>query len=112
MRRCDGMIDALERLGVGPEERVAVISPNALKLLIALYAVTGGGRVLVPINFRLTDDVAQYIIDDCGASLLLVDPELDERFARVHAPRRIVLDGEQDAELFAGAATGRGWAAV
>ena len=112
MARCDGMIEALNRLGVGHGERVAIISPNALKLLIALYAVTGGGRVLVPINFRLNAAVVQHIVDDSGASLLLVDPELDARLATVRAPRRIVLDGEQDAELFAPSDSGLEWPAL
>jgi fatty-acyl-CoA synthase len=84
-------------------------SPPTPKLLITLYAVTGSGRVLVPINFRLSADVAQYIVDDCDASLLLVDAELDERFSTVRAPRRIVLDGEQDAELFAERDAEREW---
>ncbi len=109
MQRCDGMIEALGRGGVVPGDRVAIISPNALKLLIALYAVAGSGRVLVPINFRLSPDVVQHILDDCEPSLLLVDPELEERFATVRGPRRIVLDGEQDAELFAPSDSGLEW---
>jgi fatty-acyl-CoA synthase len=100
-RRCDGLISALDRMGVGVGERVAVVSPNAAKLLIALYAVTASGRVLVPINFRLTSDEVQWIIDDCDAALVLVDPELNDRLAHVRAPRRIVIDGDADAELFA-----------
>jgi acyl-CoA synthetase (AMP-forming)/AMP-acid ligase II len=112
MLRADGMVEALDRLGVGAGERVAVISPNAAKLLVALYAVTGSGRVLVPINFRLGAEQAQYIVDDAGAALLLVDAELDERFAAVRAPRRILLDGAQDAELFAPADAPRQWPAV
>jgi fatty-acyl-CoA synthase len=99
--RCDGMMAALDRLGIGRGERVAIVSPNAAKLLLALYAVTGAGRVLVPINFRLGAEEVRFIVEDSGASLLLVDPELDERLAGVGAPRRIVLDGEADAELFA-----------
>jgi acyl-CoA synthetase (AMP-forming)/AMP-acid ligase II len=101
MLRCDGMVQAMDRLRISPGERVAIVSPNAAKMLIALYAVTGSGRVLVPINFRLTADEAQYIVDDADASLLLVDPELDERFRSTSAPRRIIMDGEADAELFA-----------
>jgi fatty-acyl-CoA synthase len=112
MRRCDGMIDALDRMGVDRGERVAIISPNAVKLLIALYAVTGSGRVLVPVNFRLTAEEAQYIVDDSGASVLLVDPELDERLARVTATHRIRMDGEQDAELFSPADAEREWPVV
>lgn len=112
MARAAGLIGALEKMGIGHGERVAVISPNAAKLLISLYGVTGGGRVLVPINFRLTSEEAQYIVDDSGAQLLLVDPELDERFADVRAPRRIVLDGIADAELFAPASADDDWPAV
>jgi acyl-CoA synthetase (AMP-forming)/AMP-acid ligase II len=109
MLRADGMVAALDRLGIGAGERVAVVSPNSAKLLIALYAVTGSGRILVPINFRLTADEAQYIVDDAGAALLLVDGRLHERYAAVRAPRRIVLDGEQDADLFAPADAPREW---
>jgi fatty-acyl-CoA synthase len=110
--RADGMIAALDRLGVGRGERVAVISPNAARLLIALYAVTGSGRVLVPINFRLGAAEARFIVEDSEASLLLVDPELDERFASVAAPHRFAMDGEADAELFAPTDAGPEWPAL
>lgn len=112
LQRCDGMIAALERMGIGAGERVAIVSPNAAKLLIALYAVTGSGRVLVPVNFRLGAEEVQFIVEDSGAALLLVDPELDERLAAVRAPRRIALDAEADAELFAPASEERGWPAL
>lgn len=112
MRRCDGMIATLERLGVGVGDRVAIISPNAVKMLIALYAVTGSGRVFVPINYRLTAAEAQFVVEDSESSLLLLDPELADRFAAVRVPRRIVMDGEQDAELFAPVDDGREWPTV
>lgn len=109
LARCDGMVSELERMGIDQGDRVAVISPNAAKLVIALLATTGAGRILVPINFRLTAAEAQYIVEDSEASLLLVDAGLEERFAAVTAPRRIVMDGEQDAELFAPAAAPLEW---
>ncbi|HEX4306822.1 MAG TPA: AMP-binding protein [Solirubrobacterales bacterium] len=111
-RLCDGFVEALDRLGIGAGERVAVVSPNALKVLVALWATTGSGRVLVPVNFRLGPDEVSYIVDDAEASLLLVDPELAERMASVRAPRRVVLDGTDDAELFAPSDSGREWPAV
>lgn len=112
LSRCDGMVAALGRMAIGAGERVAVVSPNTVKLLIALYAVTGSGRVLVPINYRLSPEEVQYIVDDSGATLLLVDFELAEQFASVRAPRRIVLDGEADTELFAPDDSGRDWASA
>jgi fatty-acyl-CoA synthase len=112
MDRCDGMIEALERNGISPGERVAVVSPNSLKMLIALYAVLGSGRVLVPINFRLNAEEVQFIVADSGARILFVDPELDQRLADVTSPRRVVLDGEDDAEFFAPGGDAAVWGTV
>jgi fatty-acyl-CoA synthase len=44
----------LDALGVGFGERVAVVSQNAARLLVSFFGVAGHGRVLVPINFRLS----------------------------------------------------------
>jgi fatty-acyl-CoA synthase len=112
LSRCDGMVQALDAMGVGKGERVAIISPNAVKMLITLYAVTGSGRVLVPINFRLSAREAQFIVDDAEASLLLVDPLLDEQFGTVRAAKRIVLDGIADEELFTPASADLEWPAI
>jgi fatty-acyl-CoA synthase len=109
LRRCDGMILALDAMRVSKGDRVAIISPNAVKMLIALYAVIGTGRVLVPINFRLSAREAQFIVDDAQASLLLVDPLLEEQFTTVLAPKRVVLDGVEDEELFATASVDVEW---
>jgi acyl-CoA synthetase (AMP-forming)/AMP-acid ligase II len=89
----------LDRLGVGRGERVAVVSHNSARLLELFFAVTVYGRVLVPINFRLSRDEVAYIVEHCGASVLLVDPELDAALADVTAPHRFVLGRESDAAL-------------
>ena len=47
---------ALDDLGVGAGERVAIVSQNAARLLTSFFGVSGSGRVLVPINFRLNAD--------------------------------------------------------
>ena len=110
--RARGMASALDRMGVGEGERVGIVSPNAAKFLISFYGVSGFGRVIVPINFRLNADEVGYIVEHSGASVLLVDPEYDAVLAGVTAKHRIVLDGTQDVELFAAASDGaepRGW---
>jgi acyl-CoA synthetase (AMP-forming)/AMP-acid ligase II len=98
--RARGMAIALDRMGVGPGERVGIVSPNSAKFLISLFGVSAYGRVLVPINFRLTSGEVEYIVEHSGASVLLVDPEIDAQLAGVRAKHRIVLDGVQDTELF------------
>jgi acyl-CoA synthetase (AMP-forming)/AMP-acid ligase II len=105
--RARGMALALDEMGLEHGERVAIVSPNAARFLISFYGVSAHGRVLVPINFRLVAEEVQYIVDHSGASVLLVDPELDASLAHVTAKGRILLDGRADAELFAEAPAGR-----
>ncbi|HEU0102055.1 MAG TPA: AMP-binding protein [Mycobacteriales bacterium] len=89
----------LDELGVGPGERVAVVSHNSARLLELLLAGTAAGRIIVPINFRLSRDEVAYIVGHCGAKVLLVDPEVDEALATVTAEHRFVLGAESDAAL-------------
>ncbi|GAA2812322.1 AMP-binding protein [Kitasatospora paracochleata] len=90
----------LDRLGVGPGERVAIVSHNSARLMTALFGVSGHGRVLVPINFRLRAEEVAYIVEQSGASVLLVDPEVDEALAGIAVKHRFVLGTESDAQLY------------
>ena len=91
---------ALDGLGVGRGDRVAIVSHNAARLLVSFFGVSGWGRVLVPVNFRLAADEVRYIVEHSGASVLLVDPELDESLAGVTAKHRFVLGAETDELLW------------
>ena len=66
----------LDQLGVPQGARVAIVSQNSARLLVGFYGVSAWGRVYVPINFRLSSDEIAYIVEHCGATVLLVDPEL------------------------------------
>jgi fatty-acyl-CoA synthase len=65
--------------------------------------VSGYGRVLVPVNFRLRPDEVRYIVEHSGARVLLVDPELEESLKEVDAEFKYVL-GDDD-HLYAPAGT-------
>jgi acyl-CoA synthetase (AMP-forming)/AMP-acid ligase II len=86
----------LDALGIAPGERVAVVSHNSARLLTALFGVSGSGRILVPINFRLTAEEVAFIIEHSGARVLLVDPELDAALGDVTAEYRAVIGDESD----------------
>jgi fatty-acyl-CoA synthase len=86
----------LDALGVGEGERVAVVSHNSARLMELLHAVPAGGRICVPVNFRLRADEIAYIVEHSGASVLLVDPELDDSLKGVTARHRFVLGGETE----------------
>jgi acyl-CoA synthetase (AMP-forming)/AMP-acid ligase II len=89
----------LDALGVEPGERVVVVSHNAARLLTAFFGVSGSGRILVPVNFRLNAQEVGYIVEHSGASVLLVDPELDDALRDVRAPHRFVIGADSDAAL-------------
>jgi fatty-acyl-CoA synthase len=89
----------LDARGIGVGERVAMVSPNSARLLTALFGVSGSGRVLVPINFRLQADEVQYIVRHSGARMLLIDPELADIHADVACEYRGMIGRETDAPL-------------
>ena len=86
----------LDDLGVGVGDRVAVVSHNSARLFGSFFGVSGYGRVLVPVNFRLRPDEVRYIVEHSGAKVLYVDPELDETLADVTAEHRFVLGRDED----------------
>jgi acyl-CoA synthetase (AMP-forming)/AMP-acid ligase II len=91
---------ALDDLGAAPNERVAIVSPNAARFLISLFGVSVYGRVLVPVNFRLNTEEIRYIVDHSGSTVLLVDPELDEPLRDIRVKYRFVLGSGTDPQLF------------
>jgi acyl-CoA synthetase (AMP-forming)/AMP-acid ligase II len=90
----------LDAFGIGPGERVAIVSQNSARLLTSFFGVSGSGRVLVPINFRLVADEVEYIVNHSGARMLMVDPELDDALAGVNAEHRFVIGAEADEALY------------
>jgi acyl-CoA synthetase (AMP-forming)/AMP-acid ligase II len=89
----------LDALGVGTGERVAVVSHNSARLLTAFFGVSGYGRILVPVNFRLNTQEVAYIVEHSGASVLMIDHELDDALGDITTPHRFVMGAESDDEL-------------
>jgi fatty-acyl-CoA synthase len=91
----------LDELGLAVGDRVAIVSHNSARLLTSFFGVSGFGRVLVPVNFRLRPDEVHYIVKHSGARVLLIDPELEETLEDVPAEFKLVLG--RDEEMFAAA---------
>ena len=100
---------ALDDLGVGAGARVAVVSQNSARLYSQFFGVSGSGRILVPINFRLSEPEVRYIVEHCGAEVLLIDPELVDGLPSVTAKHRFVIGAESDAVLHRFDAEPRPW---
>ncbi len=90
----------LESLGVAQGGRVAMVSQNSARLLTLLFGAPSSGRVAVPINFRLSPVEVAYIVEHCGADVLLVDPELEAALADVTAPTKLTIGIDTDEILY------------
>jgi fatty-acyl-CoA synthase len=99
-RRAGAFGAAMDRLGVGPGERVAIASPNCARWIAALYGATTSGRILVPINFRLHAHEVRYIVEHSGARVLLMDPELEPHLGGIKVDHRFVFGADTDEFLF------------
>jgi len=106
--RARSLAASLDALEVGQAGRVAILSQNSSRMLTSFYGVSGFGRILVPINFRLTTAEVAYILDHSGADVLLADPSLKDVVDRVHCRHKFVF-GENDASLWTNGSTPRVW---
>ena len=96
--RIDRLACGLHQLGVRHGDVVACLSFNCHRLLELYYAVPQMGAVLLPINIRLTPADIEHILNDAGASTVIVDRAL----AALLAPSRERLVSLQNVILMGG----------
>ncbi|HET9596244.1 MAG TPA: AMP-binding protein [Anaeromyxobacteraceae bacterium] len=74
--RANRLANAFAGLGLGKGDRVAIYAHNCLEWMEIYAACAKSGVVAVPVNFRLAAPEIRYIIEDCGAAVLLVGADL------------------------------------
>jgi acyl-CoA synthetase (AMP-forming)/AMP-acid ligase II len=99
-RRSASLASRLDELGVPHGARVAIVSPNSAKFLCSFFGVSGYGRILVPVNYRLNAREVAYVVGHSGAEVVLYDPDLDAIVADLDVPHLVRLDGESDESFF------------
>ena len=63
----------LIKLGVGHEDRVAVLVERSVGLVVAFLAILKAGATYLPIHEAYPADRRQWLVDHAGAAVLLVD---------------------------------------
>ena len=99
-RRAAALAARLDALGVPEGARVAIVSPNSARFLISYFGVSGYGRVLVPINYRLNAQEVGFIVGHSGAQVVLYDPEFASLVDELDVAHLVALDGVADAAWF------------
>ncbi len=76
--------------GLRQGQTLGILSHNCWQFPVVIFAAARIGVISVPINFMLTSAEIAYILDDCGASGLIVEdalvPTADEAIAASTAP--------------------------
>src|SRR4051794_40227093 len=67
---------ALRERGVGTGDRVAVLALNGMETWESYLAGVRLGTIVVPVNFRLVADEVAFVLQDSGATVLVVDAAL------------------------------------
>jgi len=70
-RRVSALARALVHLGVKPGDRVAVLQANNHEFMEALAGAARAGAAFVPILGMLTEADHAYVVQDCGARVLI-----------------------------------------
>ena len=73
--RVNRLSHALLGLGVKPDDRVCILSPNSHFFLESFFATSQIGAILVPLNYRLVAADHEYILNHAGVTVVLVDHE-------------------------------------
>ncbi|MGH7926293.1 MAG: long-chain-fatty-acid--CoA ligase [Candidatus Binatia bacterium] len=87
---------ALEKhFGLQQGDRVAIFLPNIPEFIVSYYAIERLGAIAVSLNVMLKRDEVEFILRDCGATLLVTTPQLLEQVSdSIPTLRGIVVVGE------------------
>jgi fatty-acyl-CoA synthase len=74
--RVAALADALSRRGVDFGDRVMVLMLNRTEFVESVLAVNMLGGIAVPLNFRLTAAEIAFLVQDCGARVMITESVL------------------------------------
>jgi fatty-acyl-CoA synthase/long-chain acyl-CoA synthetase len=77
------LVHVLTGLGVGPGDKVVWCGQNSIGIVHMVNAARKIGATAVPLNYRLADDEAAYVVDHCDAVAVYVDAEYAPLFERI-----------------------------
>ncbi|MFI6784542.1 long-chain fatty acid--CoA ligase [Micromonospora sp. NPDC050276] len=91
----------LRERGVGKGDSVAYLGENSPDFLQVMFGVAQLGAVFVPVNTRLAAPEIAYVLADCGARVLIHDPDFAVPVASAIPAARtpyVIVNGEGTAD--------------
>ncbi len=81
--RANQLVHVLDGLGVRPGDKVVWCGQNSTGILELTSASRKIGSTAVPLNYRLSDEEAAYVIDHCDATTVYIDAEFAGLIERI-----------------------------
>jgi carnitine-CoA ligase len=76
VERAARMAGALDKRGIEPGDRIALLCGNRLELLETVLGCAWSGAIAVPLNTALRGAGLRHVLADSGARVIVVEPEL------------------------------------
>lgn len=95
--RSTRVAEGLRALGIGPGDRVLVLTMNTPEVFVSYRAIWRAGAVVTPVIFLQTPPELRHILEDSGAKAAILTPELLPLFHGASAGldiAAIVVEGE------------------
>ena len=97
--RANKAANVLQALGCAVDDRVAVMSFNAIEQMEVVSASRKSGVIIVPVNYRLRGSEVAYVVNDSGAKIVAADDEhvdvVDAARPQLTGEPRLVALGER-----------------
>ena len=74
--RANQLARHLKQLGVGPDAKVAILLERSVEMVVGLLAILKAGGAYVPLDLDYPRERLRFMLDDCGATVLLTDSQL------------------------------------
>ncbi len=71
----DSLAAGLAARGIGRGDRIGVVAKNCAAYFLVYGAAAALGAIVLPVNWRLSEEEVQYCLNDCGPKCVFADNE-------------------------------------
>ena len=93
--RANKLAHYLISIGVGPEVVVGILLDRSVEMVVGLLGILKAGAAYVPLDPDYPSERLRFMLDDCGATVLLTDSRMGQSLPRYSA-RVVRLDIDKE----------------
>ncbi|WP_250944740.1 non-ribosomal peptide synthetase [Clostridium felsineum] len=95
-RKANQVARKLRKLGVKPDDFVAIIAERSIEMIVGIYGIIKAGGAYVPIAPNYPEDRIKYMLEDCTPKAVLVyKAEMEIEVPVINLEEKAVWEGEE-----------------